>query len=160
MPKMPTKPRIRKLVGTLGFLGIFGFLKKVFSAIIQMKTHSSHPAMNTLLLHAYFFASKASAQVFNGTGLEGGVNAAAQINGPLHVSLREIILSFLYKALGFLALAGVLMVIAAGFYLVLSAGSETAKDKAKTMILCVVIGIVIIFLARSLVGFFLYGLPA
>lgn len=115
--------------------------------------------MNTLLLHAYFFVSRASAQTFNGPGLEGGVGTAAQIEGPLHGTLREVILDFLYKALGFLGLAGIVMVVAAGFYMILSGGSDTAKDTAKKIILYVVIGLLIIFIARSVVGFFLNGLP-
>ncbi len=114
--------------------------------------------MNTLLLRAYFFVSTASAQVFNGPGLEGGVAQAAQINGPIKQPLRAVILSFLYKALGFLALAGVIMVVAAGIYMVLSGGEEGAKDKAKKIILYVVIGLIIVFLARSLVGLFVNGL--
>lgn len=115
--------------------------------------------MNTLLLHAYFFLSRASAQVFNGPGLEGGINEAAQIEGPVHMTLRNFILSLLYKVLGFLGLAGVVMVVVAGLYLILSGGSDTAKDTAKKIILYVVIGLVVIFVARSLVGFFLVGLP-
>ncbi len=114
--------------------------------------------MNTLLLRAYFLISTASAQVFDGPGLEGGVIQAGQISGPIQAPLREVILSFLYKALSFLALAGVIMVVAAGFYMVLSGGEEGAKDKAKKIILYVVIGLVIVFLAQSLVGLFLSGL--
>ena len=101
---------------------------------------------------------RAAAQVFDGPGLGGGVELAGQIDGPLHGTLREVILSFLYKALSFLALAAVIMIVAAGFYMVLSNGSDEAKDKAKKIILYVIIGLVIIFIARSLVGFFLNGL--
>lgn len=103
--------------------------------------------------------SRAFAQVFNGSGLEGGVNTAAGIEGPAKATLREVILSMFYKALSFLALAGIVMVVVAGFYLVLSNGRDEAKDKAKKIILFVVIGLLVVFIARSLVGFFLYGLP-
>ncbi len=105
------------------------------------------------------FASHASAQVFNGGGLQGGVGEAAAIEGPSHDSLRGIILSMLYKVLSFLALAGVVMIVVAGFTLVLSGGSDTAKDRAKKIILYVAIGLVIVVFARSMVGFFLRGLP-
>jgi hypothetical protein len=119
--------------------------------------------MSSLLLAGYWhlsqFASHASAQVFNGTGLEGGVAEAGQINGPVNGTLREVILSFLYKALYFLALGAVIMVVAAGFYMVLSGGNEGAKDKAKKIILYVVIGLIIVLIARAIVGFFIYGLP-
>ena len=119
--------------------------------------------MHTLLFSVYWTLSTAvsrvSAQVFNGPGLEGGVNEAAQIDGPIQGTLRDVILSFLYKALGFLALASVVMVVAAGFVMVLSAGNEAAKDRAKKIILYVVIGLIIVLIARSLVGFFMNGLP-
>ena len=115
--------------------------------------------MNILLLRASFLIPSARAQVFNGGGLDAGVNTAAQINGPVHDSLRGVILSLFYQALSFLALAGVVMMVIAGFYLVLSAGNDTAKDTAKKMILYVVIGLIIVFIARSVVGFFLNGLP-
>ena len=105
------------------------------------------------------FVLKAHAQVFNGPGLEGGVGVAAQIEGPQHTTLRAIILSMFYKALSFLALAGVVMIVVAGFYLVLSGGSETAKDRAKKIVLYVVLGLIVVLLARSIVGFFLNGLP-
>ena len=114
--------------------------------------------MNTLLLHAYFGISRVSAQVFNGPGLQGGVVQASQIEGPIQAPLREVILSFLAKALNFLALAGVIMIVAAGITMIFSIGDDTVKDKAKKIILYVVIGLVIVLFARALVGFFLNGL--
>lgn len=102
--------------------------------------------------------SRVSAQTFDGDGLIGGIRVAEQVDGPLRGSLRGIILSFLYKALSFLSLAAIIMVIAAGFFLVFSNGDDTVKDKAKKMILYVVIGLVIVFMARSLVGLFVNGL--
>jgi hypothetical protein len=51
------------------------------------------------------------------------------------------------------------MVVVAGFYFVMSGGSESVKDRAKKIIFYVVIGLIIVLLARSLVGFFLHGLP-
>ena len=113
--------------------------------------------MNSLLLHAYFFVSRASAQVFNGPGLEGGVAQASQIEGPIKAPLRVVILSFLEKALNFLALAGVIMIVAAGITMIFSGGDDTVKDKAKKIILYVAIGLVIVLFARALVGFFLNG---
>ena len=111
------------------------------------------------LFPLYWTITQASAQVFNGPGIVGGVGVAQQIDGPLNMTLRDIVLNFLYKALGFLALAGVIMIVVAGFMMVLSGGDDTTKDKAKKIILYVVIGIIIIFLARAVVGFLLTGLP-
>ncbi len=114
--------------------------------------------MNSLLISSYFLLSRAHAQVFNGPGLEGGVAQAGMINGPVQAPLRDVLLSFLYKALNFLAFAGVVMIIIAGFTFVLSGGSETAKDRAKKIILYVIIGLIVVLFARAGVGFFLNGL--
>lgn len=115
--------------------------------------------MHSVSVWMSLMLSRAHAQVFNGPGLVGGVDQASMIDGPLHAPLRVVIMVMVYNALSFLGLVGVVMVIVAGFYLVLSGGSDTAKDTAKKIILYVVIGLIVIFFARSLVGFFLYGLP-
>lgn len=118
--------------------------------------------INSLLVHAYFLIQNAAAQapVFDapGDGLQIGIDVASEIEGLRQEPLREVILDYLYLALSFLAMAGVIMIIAAGIYMVVSGGDETAKDKAKKIILYVVIGLVIVFLARSIVGFFVNGL--
>ncbi|NOS66840.1 MAG: hypothetical protein HOO67_00510 [Candidatus Peribacteraceae bacterium] len=114
--------------------------------------------MNSYLIHAYFLVNTAAAQVFNGPGLEGGVTQAGMIDGPIQAPLRVVILDMMYKALSFLGLAGVLMIVIAGFTFVLSGGSDTAKDRAKKIILYVAIGLIVVFLARTMVGFLLNGL--
>ena len=119
--------------------------------------------MNTLLVSLYgslsALATGASAQVFNGSGLEGGVNEAAAIEGPAHGTIREVILSMLYTVLSFLALASVIMVIIAGIMMVMSGGKEETKERAKKIILYVIIGLIVVLFARAVVGFFLNGLP-
>ena len=97
------------------------------------------------------------AQTFGGPGLYGGVTAATQIEGPAHGTLREVVLAILYNVLNFLALAGVVVIVAAGVYLVVSFGKDEAKDRAKKMILYVIIGLLIVLFARFIVGFFLNG---
>ncbi len=118
--------------------------------------------MHSLLLALYWNGSllvtRVSAQIFDGPGLQAGVDTAAQINGPLKTPIRDIVLSFLYKALWFLGLIGVVTVIIAGFFLILSGGEDTGKDRAKKMILYLVIGLLVIFVAQAIVGFFLNGL--
>ena len=115
--------------------------------------------MRFLAYWTFSLLERAHAQVFDGPGLEGGVGVAAQIDGPVKGTLRGVILDMLQKALGFLALAGVVMMVIAGYMFVVSAGDDTMKDRAKKIMLYVVIGIVVIMLARSLVGFFMKGLP-
>jgi uncharacterized protein involved in response to NO len=114
--------------------------------------------MNTLLLSAYFWLSRAQAQVFNGTGLAGGTVEAGRIEGPSHAPLRGIILEILAKALNFLALIAVVMIIIAGFTYVLSGGNDTAKDRAKKIIIYVAIGLIIVLLSRAGVAFMLIDL--
>lgn len=137
--------------------------------------------MQNLLLSLYWTLSKLSlhvaaqvivpvAPVFNGgpcfppvcdplvNGV--GVVATSGLQGPVNRPLRDVILLLLAKALSFLALSAVIMIIAAGFYLVLSAGEDAAKDKAKKIILYVSIGLLIILFCRVLVSFFLIELPA
>jgi type IV secretory pathway VirB2 component (pilin) len=94
----------------------------------------------------------AHAQVFNGPGLEGGVNAASQVNGPVNKPLREFVTDLLAKVLNFLALAAVIVVIIAGLYLIFSNGSDDAKNKAKNIILYTIIGLLVILFARTIVG--------
>lgn len=107
----------------------------------------------------YGLIQTAYAQVFDGPGLQGGVDVAGTINGPLHGTPREIILTYLYAVLSFVALLGVVMIVIAGIILMVSAGRDDWKDWCKKIILYTVIGIIIILLARLLVGFLLYGLP-
>jgi hypothetical protein len=103
---------------------------------------------------------RAHAQVFNGPGLQDGINSAGQIDGPINASLRVVVLTFLHKVLGFVGLAAVIVIIIAGIYLIISMGEDEQRDKAKKIIQYAIIGMLIIFFARALVGFFLYGLPA
>ncbi len=104
--------------------------------------------------------SMVQAQVFNGPGLEGGVNTAATIDGPSKRSLRLLILLTLRYVMDFLALAAVIMIVVAGIFLLFSNGEDGAKDKAKMIIKFVIIGLIIILFARAIVGFFTRELPA
>ena len=102
--------------------------------------------------------TSAAAQVFNGGGLEGGVDEAGAIQGPVHASLRATVLTLLNQALNFLSLAAVIVIIGAGVYLVVGMGSEESKTKAKTIITYVAVGLVVVYLARSIVVFLTIGL--
>lgn len=74
--------------------------------------------------------------------------------------IREAIVSVINFALSFLALIAVLTIIVAGFFLILGMGSETSSQRAKKIIIYTIIGIVIIFFVRVIVGFFVIELPA
>ena len=74
--------------------------------------------------------------------------------------VREAIVNVINFALSFLALVAVLTIIVAGFFLILGMGSETSSQRAKKIIIYTIVGIVIIFFVRVIVGFFVIELPA
>jgi Type IV secretion system pilin len=71
--------------------------------------------------------------------------------------LRELILKALTFVLNFLALVAVVFIVVAGIRLIVSQGDEDAKNKAKTTILYVILGLLVILFARVIVGFFTTG---
>jgi type IV secretory pathway VirB2 component (pilin) len=111
--------------------------------------------MNTLRYLIALVLGRAHAQVFDGGGLQEGVTEAGNIAGLPQAGIREIVLRYLLAVLNFLALAAVIVVIAAGLFLVLGGGSDTAKDRAKKIVIYVIVGLIVIFFARAIVGFIL-----
>jgi hypothetical protein len=67
--------------------------------------------------------------------------------------LAGIITSVVSKALDFIILIGVVYVIVAGIRLIVSGGDEGQKDTAKKTVIYVIVGIIVILLARIIVGF-------
>ena len=99
-------------------------------------------------------AVHADGPVFNGGGLNEGINQANGINGPVTGNdVRTTIVNVLKTVLNYLGLFAVIMIVVAGFYLVLSGGNEEVKEKAKKIILYVVIGLLVIIFARAIVLF-------
>lgn len=98
-----------------------------------------------------------------GGGIEAGLGKIKQ-NVDIPVgngqNLRETIIDIVNFVLSFLALAAVVMIIVAGFFLVLGGGSEASATRAKKIILYTIIGLLIIFFARVIVGFFTEELPS
>lgn len=66
-------------------------------------------------------------------------------------SIRDIILRILLAVLFFLGLAAVVVIVIAGIMLVLSLGDESAKDRAKRIILYAIAGLIIVALAAGIV---------
>lgn len=99
--------------------------------------------------------SRIAAQVFNGGSLVEGIQHAGNIAGLANAGLRTIILRILLRVLDFLALAAVVFIVIAGIYLIAGGGTDESKEKAKKIILYVIIGLLVIFFARLIVGFFL-----
>ncbi|PIR53714.1 hypothetical protein COU75_04580 [Candidatus Peregrinibacteria bacterium CG10_big_fil_rev_8_21_14_0_10_42_8] len=93
-----------------------------------------------------------TAQVYGGPGIIGGISQAQAILGISNGDLRGTILSLLFAALSFMALAAFVVIVIAGIYLVLSLGDEGQKDKAKKIIGYAAGGLIVIALAAAIVG--------
>jgi uncharacterized membrane protein YjgN (DUF898 family) len=101
----------------------------------------------TPVIHAY-------AQTFQGAGLNGGIQHGTGIQGIAQNSdIRGTAVKIIVAVLNFLAVIAVAVVVIAGFYLVLSLGEDDGKEKAKKTIFYTLIGLVVILLARVIVGF-------
>jgi hypothetical protein len=98
-------------------------------------------------------AAPALAAIYDGPGLVGGLNQASGITGLNTSDPRAAIVNILRAVLNFLALIAVIMIIIAGFYLVLSFGDDEKKDKAKRIIYYTLIGLLVILFARVIVSF-------
>ncbi len=97
------------------------------------------------------FPTKIAAQVYNGGGLQDGVNSTGNFNLP-NADLRTVVLNILETVLSFLALAAVVVVIIAGIYLIVGLGSDESRDKAKKIIQYTLIGLLIVLFSRVIVG--------
>ncbi len=69
------------------------------------------------------------------------------------VNITDTITKVITYILNFVLIIAVLFVIVAGIRLIISGGDEGQKDKAKQTIIYVIVGIIIILLARVIVTF-------
>lgn len=114
--------------------------------------------MNTLLLHALSLSmslapTRLFAAVFDGGGIEAGINTASSISGVYRGSVRDFVLRIMRTVLDYLALAAVVMIVIAGILLIFSLGNDESKDRAKKIVTYSVIGLIVIIFARVAVGF-------
>ena len=106
------------------------------------------------LLLAVLLPQRAAAAVFDGGGILEGLGAAKkQVAGLATGDVRSVAERILTTALSFLALAGVIMIILAGVYMIFNNGEDDSKEKAKKIIIYTLIGLVIVLCARVIVGF-------
>jgi hypothetical protein len=70
------------------------------------------------------------------------------------LNVRDSVEKTLNVIVGFVALAGVVAIITAGMFLLLGMGSESSAQRAKKIIIYAIVGILVIFFARVIVGFF------
>jgi len=73
--------------------------------------------------------------------------------GTGNADIRATIIKIIKEVLNFMALVAVVLIVIAGIRLVISQGEEAEKDKAKKTIIYVVIGLIVIVLARAIVEF-------
>jgi hypothetical protein len=99
------------------------------------------------------------AQVYNGGGIPAGVNAASGITGVATANPRTVIINIIATVLDYASLAAFVMVVLAGFYLVLNNGNDENKDKAKKIIYYTLIGLVVLLFSRTIVLIFTKWLP-
>lgn len=97
------------------------------------------------------------------TAFSGASSALAQFAGPDpglagtpgagdDVRIRDIVTNVINAVLSFLALVAVVVIVIAGIRLIISQGDEDAKEKAKKTIFYALIGLVIVLMARVIVG--------
>lgn len=97
-----------------------------------------------------------------GDGLEPPCIPGLPCNAPTGTGAAPLIdvigkiLAFILDLLGIIA---VVFIIIAGIRLIVSQGEEEQKEKAKKTILYVIIGLIVILLARVLVGFVVGEIP-
>jgi hypothetical protein len=99
-------------------------------------------------------ATHAYAQVFQGDGLNGGVEHGRGLQGIAQdTNVRQTVLDTMIAVLNFLTLVAVVVVIIAGITLIVSVGNEEGMTKAKKTIQYTLIGLAIVLFARLIVGF-------
>ena len=96
---------------------------------------------------AFLSTAKVNAQIFGPPPDIGGVDATDTD------SVRTEVVRILQIVLSFMALVAVIFIVIAGIRLIASQGEEQEKDKAKKTIFYVIIGLIVILLAKAIVAF-------
>ena len=78
-----------------------------------------------------------------------GVEGVNVIGGT---DIRSSVVTVIDNVLSFVGLIAVVALIVAGLYLILGFGSDTAKDRAKNIVIYTLIGLVVILLAKVIVA--------
>lgn len=118
---------------------------------------------STTLLTALLFALALGVLSQGATGgllasVQDGLNAIVRINIP-QGNPRVRVVQSLQFLVTFLALAAVIAIIAAGAFFIVGAGSDTAIQRGRKIIVYTIVGLLVIFFAAVIVGFFTVELP-
>lgn len=101
----------------------------------------------TALLPQRLFAAGA---VYGGDGVAAGISSASSLTGGSG-DIRETVLGVVNEVLGYMAAFAVAGIIVAGFYLILGGSTDEGRDRARKIVLYVVLGLFVILLARTIV---------
>jgi succinate dehydrogenase/fumarate reductase cytochrome b subunit len=120
--------------------------------LLSMKTSLQRwsLAASALGVSALVGVSSAFAQSF--AGPDPNLPGTPSAGGSDANTYRNIVISVITAVLNFLALVAVVVVIIAGIRLIVSQGNEEELGKAKKAIFYALIGLVIVLLARVIVG--------
>ncbi len=116
-----------------------------------MRTFSRNLLAVLAVFAAFTFGQELTAQVFDGPGIMGGLNAAAGLSGVSNGDVRGTATLILIRILAFLALVATITVVIAGIWLIVGLGSDDSKEKAKKIILYTLIGLAIVLFSRIIV---------
>ncbi len=96
------------------------------------------------------------AAVYDGNGINAGRDAIVGVGGiSATANPRVAIANVINEALSYVALIAVVVVVIAGFYLILSLGDESGKEKAKKILIYTAAGIILLGLAKAIVSLFI-----
>lgn len=102
-----------------------------------------------ILIFLFTGTAHAYTAVYSGAGL-----SPSPISGmSSDTSVNSIVAKIVNFILDIILVFGVLAIVIAGIYLITSNGDEGQKDKAKTIILYVAIGIIVVLMAKVIVLF-------
>lgn len=93
------------------------------------------------------------AAVFQGGGLQEGINQAQNVQGISGMDLRTLILNAVNAVVNLLGILAAASIIICGMILIFSFGDETMAGKAKKGVLYSAIGLLVILFAKALVIF-------
>ncbi|OGJ68123.1 hypothetical protein A3H22_00055 [Candidatus Peribacteria bacterium RIFCSPLOWO2_12_FULL_55_15] len=92
------------------------------------------------------------AQVFQGGGLQEGIDAAQNIQGVSQSELQPFILNAISAVMNILGLLAAVSIIACGVLLIISIGNEQMAGKAKKGVLYSIVGLLLILFAKAIIG--------
>ena len=106
-----------------------------------------------MLIHKALAAPFDGGDVKSGLGIASGINLGSGFTSGDPIG---IIRSLLFFILTFTGLAGVLMLVIAGIILVIGGYSDSARERAKKIVIYTVIGLIVIVLSTTLVSLVIF----